>query len=282
MPELPEVETIARALRQGGRNGDPVVGKRIQSVHLYWEKSLAVPSPEIFKSLVLGQEIVGIDRRGKYLVIILSQANLLFHLRMSGDIRIEKILDKKKLQGPTEKHDRLAIHFEDGVRMAFNDTRKFGRIWYVESIGEVVGHLGPEPFDPGLTHELFIKRLTTHKRQIKPLLLDQSFIAGMGNIYTDEALHRAGIHPRTISNCVSCGQSKSLLDSIREVLSEGIRQNGASIDWVYRGGGFQNNFRVYHRTGQPCPVCGTAIHKIVVGQRGTHFCPKCQPEINGP
>ncbi len=114
------------------------------------------------------------------------------------------------------------------------------------------------------------------RRQLKPLLLDQSFIAGLGNIYTDEALHIARLHPQMLSDEVTHHQAERLWMGIRQVLLEGIRRNGASIDWVYRGGEFQNYFRVYQRTGQPCPECGTPVERIVVGQRGTHFCPVCQ------
>jgi formamidopyrimidine-DNA glycosylase len=112
---------------------------------------------------------------------------------------------------------------------------------------------------------------------IKPLLMDQTFIAGLGNIYTDEALHQAGIHPLRSSASITRDEAEKLWQAIRDVLSEGIRNSGASIDWVYRGGGFQNTFRVYQRTGQPCLNCGTIILKIVLGQRGTHYCPECQP-----
>jgi formamidopyrimidine-DNA glycosylase len=120
------------------------------------------------------------------------------------------------------------------------------------------------------------------KRQLKPLLLDQSFIAGLGNIYTDEALHLARLHPLSLSNQLAPSQSETLLMAIRSVLEEGIRHNGASIDWVYRGGDFQNHFRAYQRTGQPCLVCGTPILRITLGQRGTHFCPTCQPPPSSP
>jgi formamidopyrimidine-DNA glycosylase len=114
------------------------------------------------------------------------------------------------------------------------------------------------------------------KRQIKPLLLDQSFLAGLGNIYADESLNLARIHPLQRADRLTKAEARRLLASIRSVLAEGIRRNGASIDWVYRGGDFQNHFRVYQRTGQPCPRCGTPVERIVVGQRGTHFCPHCQ------
>lgn len=177
---------------------------------------------------------------------------------------------------PLQKHDRLVVDFEDGQRIAFNDARKFGRVWFLSEESEELGKLGVEPFDPDLSVETFHEMLHKSHRRLKPLLLDQTFIAGLGNIYTDEALHLAKLHPLTPSSHVSFDQAKSLLKAIRKVLKEGIRRNGASIDWVYRGGDFQNHFRVYQRTGEECVECGTIIQRIVVGQRGTHYCPTCQ------
>jgi len=271
MPELPEVETIAAGLRQG-RNGSPsLIGKRIQGARLLWERTLAEPAPRVFQQRIRGQVIQDIDRRGKFLVFHLTQDALLIHLRMSGDLWVEAG------DAPLAPHHRLVLDFQDGSRLAFNDTRKFGRVWLVASPQEVLGNLGPEPFDPLLTTPIFYKMLLAHHRQLKPLLLDQSFLAGLGNIYTDEALHLAKLHPLTPSQTLLQSQAGCLLESIREVLAEGIRRNGASIDWVYRGGDFQNYFRVYQRTGLPCPVCQTPIERILVGQRGTHYCPCCQP-----
>jgi formamidopyrimidine-DNA glycosylase len=140
----------------------------------------------------------------------------------------------------------------------------------------VLGHLGPEPFSREFTAHWLHTALHTKKRQLKPLLLDQTFLAGLGNIYTDEALHRAKLHPVAASDSVTAKQAEALHEAIRKVLKEGIRRNGASIDWAYRGGQFQNYFRVYDREGTACPVCGTEIQKIIVGQRGTHVCPNCQ------
>ena len=177
---------------------------------------------------------------------------------------------------PFEKHDRLALEFNNGQRLVFNDTRKFGRAWLVKDPAEVLGGLGPEPLDDLLTPETFFNMLHSRSRQLKPLLMDQSFIAGLGNIYTDEALHLAKLHPLAVSDQITQEASARLLTAIREVLGEGIRRNGASIDWVYRGGDFQNHFSVYGRAGSPCPVCGTPIERLVVGQRGTHICPNCQ------
>lgn len=271
MPELPEVETIARALRSGGHNQAPVLGRRIESAELLWQRTLAAPAPDEFMRRLAGQSIRQVSRRAKFLVFTLDRDTVLIHLRMSGNLRVEDETEK------VQDHDRMLLHFADGLRLAFNDTRKFGRVWLVEQPEEVLGRLGPEPLDPALSGEEFHQRLTRLRRQIKPLLLDQSFLAGVGNIYSDEALHIAGIHPLTPSNQISAEGADRLLQAIREVLEEGIRRNGASIDWAYRGGEFQNHFRVYQRTGKPCPVCGTPVERRSIGQRSTHFCPHCQP-----
>ncbi len=138
------------------------------------------------------------------------------------------------------------------------------------------GELGPEPFSKKFTPTWLHTALHSKHRQIKPLLLDQTFLAGLGNIYTDKSLNVAKLHPLMISDAITLKQAEALHDAIRNVLKEGIRRNGASFDWVYRGGEFQNYFRVYDRAGKPCPTCGTNIERILVGQRSTHFCPNCQ------
>jgi formamidopyrimidine-DNA glycosylase len=277
MPELPEVETIARSIREGGQGRAAIVGRVIAGALLLWERTLAEPLPGLFLARLPGQRVEEVSRRGKFLVIRLSEDTLLIHLRMSGDLRVEPAFDEAGNPIPLAPHDRLALTFTDGWRMAFNDTRKFGRAWLVPVVESVTGGLGPEPFDPGFTPQAFYQRLHATRRQIKPLLLDQAFLAGLGNIYTDEALHAARIHPLRLSSTLTEDEAARLWEAIRAVLQEGIRRNGASIDWAYRGGDFQNHFRVYQRTGQPCPVCGTPIQRIVTGQRGTHFCPNCQP-----
>ncbi len=199
---------------------------------------------------------------------------MLIHLRMSGDLLVEAGDAVPAL------YHRVLINFENGLRLAFNDTRKFGRVWLVDDPEQVTGDLGPEPLDSEFTaHELY-QRLQSKHRQLKPLLLDQSFLAGLGNIYADESLNLARLHPLENSQHVSEPQAEVLLASIRQVLNEAILRNGASIDWVYRGGDFQNYFRAYDREGQPCLECGTPIQRIKVGQRGTHFCPNCQ-KISG-
>ena len=270
MPELPEVETIAKALRQGGRDGPTVVGRRILSGQVLWERTLASPSPADFKRRIAGQVIEEVGRRGKFLVLRLTHDVLLVHLRMSGDLLV------KPTSKEPESHDRLMLNLEGDIRLSFNDARKFGRIWLTSAPERVLADLGPEPLDPAFTPEELHRRLKTRRRQLKPLLLDQTFLAGLGNIYTDEALNIAKLHPLTIASRLEGRQAERLWQGIRQVLRDGIRRQGASIDWVYRGGEFQNHFRVYQRAGQPCPQCGTPIQRIVVGQRGTHFCPSCQ------
>jgi formamidopyrimidine-DNA glycosylase len=283
MPELPEVETIARTLRLGslgslGRPNQPaLVNRHILGANLLWERTLVEPSPAEFTTRLVGQMIIEIGRRGKFLYFQLTRDWLLFHLRMSGDLLV------KPLGAPLETHDRLVLALEGGIQLVFNDARKFGRVWLVDEVDRVLGNLGPEPLVESLTTQDLFAHLHNTRRQLKLLLLDQTFLAGLGNIYVDEALNLAKLHPLTPANRLTQEQATCLLDSIRTVLQDGIKRNGASIDWVYRGGDFQNYFRVYQRTGEPCPVCGTLIARIIVGQRGTHFCPHCQPvpELNG-
>ena len=265
MPELPEVETIVRKLRP------ELVGKSILAADLLWAKTLATPALPEFKRRIVGQEIREIGRRAKYLFLQLSKDYLFVHLRMSGD------LTTRKGKPSPHKHDRLMLFLSDETVVVFNDTRKFGRVWLVTEPDQVVAHLGPEPLSEAFTAPLFHQALQARHRQLKPLLLDQTFLAGLGNIYTDEALHKARIHPLASSDSLNRTQVQRLWKAIRAILNEGIRRNGSSIDWVYRGGEFQNYFHVYDRKGQPCPRCGTAIQRIVVGQRGTYICPACQP-----
>lgn len=271
MPELPEVETIARTLRLGDKGQPSLLGRTILSTRLLWDRTLAEPSPAKFNSLIVGQVIEDVGRRGKFLYFKLTRHWLLIHLRMSGDLLV------RQANHPPETHDRLILELEGSFQLAFKDARKFGRVWLVEAMDRVVGSLGPEPLDEAFTAADLFARLHATRRQLKPLLLDQTFLAGLGNIYVDEALNLARLHPLTPSSHLTEQQTARLLASIRTVLRDGILRNGASIDWVYRGGDFQNYFRVYQRTGEPCPECGTPVARIMVGQRGTHYCPHCQP-----
>lgn len=264
MPELPEVETIARKLRP------ELLGRTIKEADLRWSRTLAAPSPRKFKEQIKGQKINEVTRRAKFFILRLSDFSLLVHLRMSGDLYL------KNSTTEPEKHDRLVLQLTGNKSLIFNDTRKFGRVWLTADPQEVLGKLGPEPLGRDFTPGWLYASLQRRHRQLKPLLLDQTFLAGLGNIYTDEALHIAKLHPLGMSDSVTEDQARALREAIRRVLREGIRRNGASIDWVYRGGEFQNYFRVYDREEEPCPVCGTPIQRLVVGQRSTHICPNCQ------
>ncbi len=271
MPELPEVETFARSLRSGTPSAPSLLGLSIIRAEVFWPGSVAYPDAGTFQRQVTGQRLVDIGRRAKFIIFHLERDKLLLHLRMSGDLLVNPT------GTPPGKHTRLALSFDNQQTLYFNDPRKFGRAWLVEDLDQVLSNLGPEPLDPSFTAQDFYQLLNSHKRIIKPLLMDQNFISGIGNIYADESLHLARIHPLTPSNSLTPRQAAGLLDAMRQVLEAGIQNNGASIDWVYRGGDFQNHFRVYGRAGELCPACGTVIEKTVVAQRGTHFCPGCQP-----
>lgn len=271
MPELPEVDTVARELREGspGR-GASVVGRTIARVTVRWPRHIAIPSPRQLQRRLLGQTIQTVSRRGKYVVFHLTQGYLLVHLKMSGDLAVVN------RSAPRDKHAHTIFHFADGDSLRFSDTRKFGKVFLVDEIEQVTGPLGPEPLERSFTAKKLGQLLAGKQRALKPLLLDQTFIAGVGNIYADESLHLARLHPLRRSDSLTPDEVRALWQSIRRALRSGLRHNGASIDWVYRGGGFQQYFRVYDRAGEPCYTCGTPIRRMVVGQRGTHVCPHCQ------
>ncbi len=276
MPELPEVETVARELREGsGERGSSVVGRTIARVTVSWPRHIATPSPRALQRRLPGQTIRDVSRRGKYIVFRLSQDFLLVHLKMSGDLVVVNG------DAPRDRHAHTIFHFSDGHSLRFSDTRKFGKVFLVDEVEKVTGQLGPEPLEPGFTAKKLGELLAKKRRALKPLLLDQTFIAGVGNIYADEALHLAKLHPLRRSDSLIPAEVRALWFGIRRALRTGLKHNGASIDWVYRGGGFQDYFRVYGREGKPCYTCGTPIRRSVVGQRGTHFCPHCQPLRGG-
>ncbi|HEY75898.1 MAG TPA: bifunctional DNA-formamidopyrimidine glycosylase/DNA-(apurinic or apyrimidinic site) lyase [Thermoflexia bacterium] len=270
MPELPEVETIVRGL-QG------LVGRRIADVEVRWERTVAVPDVETFVRRLQGRRIEEIKRRGKWVVIRLDgDLFLLIHLRMSGRLVVGR-------GNPAEdRHLRVALALDDGSRLFFFDPRKFGRMALVEDPGRVVEGLGPEPLDEGFTVEQLRDRLAGRRARLKPLLLDQRVVAGLGNIYADEVLWRAGLHPLRRADRLTEEEVARLHRAIREVLEEAIAGRGTTLeDGQYVGadgqpGDFAPRLAVYRRAGQPCPRCGTPIQRARVGGRGTHFCPRCQ------
>ena len=278
MPELPEVETIVRALREGGRGGAPLVSRKVQSVRLLWARSLAVPDESSFLERLPGQDIIDISRRGKYIVMQLSQDFMLVHLRMSGDLRVDKLVDNPDQL--LEPHDRAAFWLNGDVRLVFNDPRKFGRIWLVSDPQTVVGRLGPEPLEETFVLPLFFSGLQKRRRQLKPLLLDQGFIAGIGNIYASEILFEAGIHPEKPGYLIMASEFKQIIKSTRKILKQALKYNGTTISDFRRvdekTGEFQNFLKVYGRQGLACRICGEKIQKLRQNQRSTFLCPSCQ------
>ena len=271
MPELPEVETFRRYLLQGNDGAPSILGKRIRDADLLWEGTLAAPEPEEFLARIKGQYVTGIGRRGKNLLIHLSRDTLIIHLRMSGELVVE---EQTNTPG---KHYRLMINFDDQYRLAFNNIRKFGRIWLTDNPREQLANLGPEPLGDDFTADQLHLLLSSRSRQLKYLLLDQKVIAGLGNIYTDEALHHAKLHPATKSNTLTIEQTERLWESIRKVLLDGIKFQGSSIDWMYQGGDYQTYLSVYNLEGEPCKNCDTPVERIKIAQRSTYYCPTCQP-----
>jgi len=195
--------------------------------------------------------------------------SLLVHLRMSGRLDVVPQADA------FTKHARVVWLLDDGLALRFDDARKFGRVWLAGDPLEITGKLGPDALD--VNCETFVSSIRGKRGALKPVLLDQTFIAGIGNIYADESLHLARLHPKRLAGTLSETEAATLFAAIQHVLAAGIAANGASFDWVYPGGNFQENFKVYGMTGKPCNNCGRPIERILVGQRSTHFCPDCQP-----
>jgi len=265
MPELPEVETIVRGLQS------PLVGRTFIGVTVMWPNAIR-PSAAELEARLPGQRIERLTRRGKYLQFYLSGGQTLFiHLKMSGDLLVEPA------DAPRHPHVRTAFALDNGRELRFKDMRKFGRVHLTEDSVQVVGKLGPEPLEDDFTLAVFKRLFKGRRGRLKPLLLNQSFIAGIGNIYGDESCFAAGVHPRRAADTLSEAELERLYHSIRQSLRRGIMLKGASLDDVYRGGEFQNHCKVYARKGQPCFQCDSPIQRIVLGGRSTHYCPVCQP-----
>ncbi len=280
MPELPEVETIVRELRRAG-----IEGAAIRALDVNWRGILAEDTPAKFRRAVVGRRIDGVTRRGKFIILNLSGGRyLVVHLRMSGSLAL--LPDKQ----PQNRHAHLVLHLSRGRKLVYRDPRKFGRWWLVDSPAALTASLGPEPLGPDFSAAYLARVLAEHHRMIKPLLLDQHVVAGLGNIYTDEALWEARIHPRRLCDTLAPREVSALRRAVRSVLRKAIRNRGTSLgtgQGNYRRpagqtGRNQQKLRVYHRTGKPCPRCGTPIRRIIVAQRSTHYCPRCQVEHAAP
>jgi formamidopyrimidine-DNA glycosylase len=272
MPELPEVETFANDFR------GQITGRGFREAHILWPRTLAAPDELSLEDRLAGRHVIDVGRRGKYILIHLDDGQaLIVHLRMTGRLAVVRG-DSALLE---DNHLRAWFGLADGDALVFTDSRKFGRIWLVRDIEAVTGKLGPEPLAWDLTPEAFAARIRSRKVAIKALLLDQTAVAGVGNIYADEALFRARIHPLRKSSTLTDDELGHLYESLREVLQEAIDKRGTLLR-DYRtpygeDGYFQNHLRVYGQYGKPCPRCGAPIERIRVTQRSTHFCPHCQP-----
>ncbi len=275
MPELPEVETVARLIRA------PLVGRRIEGTDVSWRRSLGGPTPRAFERAVAGATVTSVERRGKYVVVALERdgldaGRLLVHLRMTGRLHVDPEGE------PARPYTRVVCGLDDGSELRFVDVRKFGRFRHLTDPDQVLGELGPEPLGDEFDADWLWRALRGRRRALKPLLLDQTFLAGLGNIYVDESLFRARLHPLTPSDRVSRRKSDALWAAIRAVLAAAIEREGSSFDAFYRTpegnpGSYQHQFQVYGRQGAPCRACARPVRRIVVGQRGTHLCTRCQP-----
>ncbi|MED3645647.1 DNA-formamidopyrimidine glycosylase [Halalkalibacterium halodurans] len=273
MPELPEVETVRRTL------AELVIGKTIEQVDVGWAKMIKKPDDvDQFKWLLKGQTIRSMGRRGKFLLFHLDDYTLVSHLRMEGRYGLYQQNES------VAKHTHVRFVFGDGTELRYQDVRKFGTMHLFQSGREQMepplAKLGVEPFSDQFSAKLLTERLSKTSRKIKSALLDQGIIVGLGNIYVDEALFRARIHPERLAKDVTVAEVKVLHQAILNTLTEAVNLGGSSIKSYVNGQGemgmFQQRLDVYGRKGEACRQCGTPITKTVVGGRGTHFCSVCQ------
>lgn len=276
MPELPEVQSVVDAL-----NRENIIARTVTGAAVYWAKTIADPTPRDFCRKIRGRTIRRITRRGKYIVFRLSGAmSLLIHLRMTGRLNLEPA------DCPRNPHEHVVFDIDQTTTLRFQDTRKFGRIWLTDAPERILDRLGLEPLDEGFTFARLAGLLRRVNRRLKPLLLDQRFLAGLGNIYVDEALWTAGIHPLRISSSLNPEEIDALHRAIPDVLRKGLANLGTSLGTgkgnFYlpgnRTGRNADRLNVFRRTGHACPRCQGIIVRIVVGQRSTHICSVCQRE----
>lgn len=274
MPELPEVQTTVDDLNRAA-----IPGREITAAWVFWPPVVTPLSPEVFCRSISGEIISAVRRRGKFIVLeFVAGKSLLIHLRMTGKLSL------KASELPRSKHEHVVLSLDRDLQLRFHDTRKFGRFYYIDDADKILGPLGPEPLGRRFRAKSLVRLLSHRKRQIKPLLLDQHFIAGLGNIYTDEALWLASIHPCRRANSLSVSEVGKLHRAIRKVLRQGLKNMGTSLgsseanfySVAGRRGRNSDQLKVFRRTGLPCLRCGKPIVRLVVGQRGTHICPCCQ------
>ena len=267
VPELPEVQTIVNDLQ------DELLGRRFVGVDIRWDRSIAEPEPEQFKRLLIGRTVESLGRRAKYLLLRLSGGyTLIVHLRMTGALLVASCAE--------DSFARVIFQLDDGRCLTFRDIRKFGRLWLVHDESMVLGTLGPEPLSAELSAEAFAHMLRQRRGALKSLLLDQRFLAGIGNIYVDESLFEAGLHPLRSAASLTEDEAARLYHAVRAVLQGAITNRGTSLrDYVDAFGREGRNVPAlcaYGRAGELCHRCGSRIERMVVAQRGTFYCPTCQ------
>jgi len=274
MPELPEVQTVVNDLIAAG-----LTGKTISGAKVFWPRTIHAMAPRSFCRTIAGKTIKTIRRRAKYIVIALSDGwHLLIHLRMTGRLHLAKTGD------PVDKHEHVCLQLGQKLQLRYHDTRKFGRLYLVKNENDILGKLGPEPLDDSFTAAQLYAILQSHARMLKPMLLDQTILAGLGNIYVDEALWDARLNPCRISSNVSRRQATALHRAIRKALKKGLKNMGTTLgsgkanfySVGRRSGRNRDELNIFRRTGQPCPRCKKTITRLIVGQRSTHICPTCQ------
>lgn len=275
---MPEVETVCRTLEK------LITGKTIARVTASLPRILQRPDdPAEFAALLEGRTFIGVERRGKFIRLLLDGLTIVSHLRMEG--RYGLFRDEE----PVEPHTHVIFHFADGTALRYKDVRQFGTM-HVFASGEEWRHpplnkLGIEPLADTFTQEAFTNALRGRTTKIKPLLLNQEVIVGLGNIYVDESLHAAGIHPERTADSLKRAEKERLYEAIIATLAAAVAAGGSSVKSYVNGQGemgmFQHELRAYGRTGEPCPACGSPIEKSVVGGRGTHTCPQCQRRPRG-
>lgn len=273
MPELPEVETVRQTLKQ------IALTKRIKAIDVYWDKIIKQPATaEDFKLLLIGQELTDIRRKGKFLLFDFEDYVMVSHLRMEGRYGIFTEKDA------VSKHTHVIFYFEDGSQLRYSDVRKFGTMHVFKKGEELtvkpLSLLGPDPFESHFDFEIFFENISKSTRTIKNILLDQAVIAGLGNIYVDETLFKAGVNPERRGSTITINEAERIRLHAVETLQQAINQGGTTIRSYVNSlgevGMFQQELFVYGQEDKPCKSCGHPISKIRVGGRGTHYCSNCQ------
>lgn len=276
MPELPEVETIRKTLEH------LTIGKQIEDVTIYWPKIIKKPvEHEQFIDALKGQTIESVGRRGKFLIFYLTDLALVSHLRMEGKYGLFPAGEEM------DKHTHVLFTFTDGTQLRYKDVRKFGTMHLFvkgeEQSSLPLSQLGPEPLSDEFSKEYMMSSLQKTSRNIKAVLLDQKFVVGVGNIYVDESLFRAKIHPQRMASSLTDEEMERIVSEVKLTLAEAIAQGGSTIRTYINSQGqigmFQQQLLVYGRNGEPCKECGTEIEKLKVAGRGTHICPSCQKNV---